>query len=82
MNQKLLEQLGLAKEAGSNAMAKDFFAKTPGTGGEETSTAGPTPADGQGAGQAAQPGEPEGDELTPQMLEELLQLLAGRGQGK
>lgn len=30
MNQKLLEQIALAKQTGSNAMAKDFFAKTPG----------------------------------------------------
>ncbi len=30
MNPKLLEQIALAKQTGSNAMAKDFFAKTPG----------------------------------------------------
>lgn len=32
MNQKLLQQLALAKQAGTQSMAKDFFAKTPSPG--------------------------------------------------
>lgn len=94
MNQKLLQQLALAKQAGTQGMAKDFFTKTPGPGqdagadGEpkpggdmqtsaapgDVTTAGPT-NDEAGAGGAM----PGGDQMTPEQLQELLQLLEQQG---
>lgn len=87
MDPKRLQQLALAKEAGSNKMAKDFFAKTPGTGGADPGAdqpgpgadqlgapgapGGTPPMDGGGPG----PGQPDGDEIPPEQLEELIQLL-------
>lgn len=68
MNKKLLEQLALAKEAGSKAMAKDFFAPTPGSGGEDESAAAMLPEGMEGGGEG-------GDELTPEQLEELMAML-------
>lgn len=60
MNQKLLEQIALAKEVGSNKMAKDFFAKTPGAGG---------PGDGSdaqtGTNVAAGPGANDPGNMAP-----------------
>ena len=84
MNKALLAQLGLAKEAGTKAMAKDFFAKPPGPAAEAP--------DGSEAMQMSAPGNlgemkhgegdempPSADELTPEQLEELLQLLGAQG---
>lgn len=62
--QKLLEQLALAKEAGRNAMAKDFFAKTPNAAEEAGGGMPPGPGAGiedpnmEGAGGMAEDGEP------------------------
>lgn len=87
MNPKLLQQLMLAKEAGSNRMAKDFFAKTPGTGGPEEGAPGAPPMDGKPGAMppAAAPGadgEAPGDEMKPEDLEELLRLLQSQGGGQ
>ena len=68
MNQKLLEQLALAKQAGTKAMAKDFFAKVPGGGDEEAPMEPGTDA------QAAP------SDISPEQLEELLKML-GQGGG-
>lgn len=59
------EHLALAREAGTKAMAKDFFAPVPGPGAEEPAA--------EAAPAEMPPGEPE---LTPEQLEELLALLA------
>lgn len=96
MNPKLLQQLMLAKEAGSNRMAKDFFAKTPGTGGPEEGAPGAPPMDGKpgamppSAAPGSMPptaapgadGEAPGDEMKPEDLEELLRLLQSQGGGQ
>lgn len=110
MNQKLLEQIALAKEAGSNKMAKDFFAKTPGAGGPPDDAQGgggaigatdPGDAAPDDAGGPPKPGilggirpnadasnapvAPNPDDITPEQIEELLQLLSAHGgmqQGK
>lgn len=67
---RLKEQLALAREAGTKAMAKDFFAPTPGSGG---------PADGEMEAQPAEGEAPMAEpELTPEQIEELLALLAQR----
>ena len=82
MNEKLLEQLRLAKEAGTSAMAKDFFAKTPGASPAE----GGAEPDGDEAamppvgGDAAAGGGDLGG-LTPEQLEELMRMLGGGGGG-
>ena len=93
---KLLEQLALAKDAGRNAMAKDFFAKTPGPTDEAGGGMPPGPGAGiedpntEGAGGMAEEGDPsmpgqdaEGGEGQPseEELQELLQLLGQQGQG-
>lgn len=89
MNPKLLQQLMLAKEAGSNRMARDFFAKTPGTGGPEEGAPGAPPMDGKpgamppaAAPGAGSDGEAPGDEMKPEDLEELLRLLQSQGGGQ
>lgn len=79
MNKKLLEQLALAKEAGTKSMAKEFFAPVPGS----------SPAEGGSvdAEQAAMPdaaaqgGEGGADDLSPEQLEELLRMLESQGGG-
>lgn len=79
MNEKLLEQLRLAKEAGTKAMAKDFFAPTPG-GDEGTEGAsdesGPMPPSEGSVSVDAQ-----ADGLTPEQLEELMRTLGIEGGG-
>jgi hypothetical protein len=67
---RMKEQLALAREAGTKAMAKDFFAPTPGAGGPSEAEMEAAPPE-EGAEMPA--GEPE---LTPEQLEELLALLA------
>ena len=90
MNEKLLEQLRLAKEAGTKAMAKDFFAPTPGSaeseGGGELGLEGKgdmPPVDGaappEGAGSVSVDAQAEG--LSPEQLEELLAALGGTAGG-
>lgn len=83
-NQKLLQQLALAKEAGSRAMAKDFFAPTPGSGGpdeEAQEASGAMPPDAQpDAADAAAGGGDAGGELSPEQLQQLLQMLGGDDQ--
>lgn len=98
MNKKLLQQLALAKQAGTQSMAKDFFAKTPSPGTDPTAD----PAAGGGAmppggdvqtsaapgGEPSEPGEKglemeaNGQDMTPEQLEELLQLLQSQGGGQ
>jgi len=82
MNQKLLEQLALAKEAGAKAMAKDFFAPTPGSGGanETAPIGGEALAHGDDK-QAPMDGSGGPEALTPEQLEELLALLGQQGGG-
>jgi hypothetical protein len=80
IDKKLLEQLQLAKQAGTQAMAKDFFAPTPGAGQEEGSPAeeaSEPPAEAAAEGG----GKPAGDNLTPEQLEELLRMLGDGGGG-
>lgn len=60
------EHLALAREAGTKAMAKDFFAPAPGQGEEAAPDAAAAPAEVP----------PELAELSPEQLEELLALLA------
>lgn len=69
------EQLALAREAGTRAMAKDFFAPAPGAGGpaEGEMMGGEMGMDPQEGAEAEAGGEPE---LTPEQVEELLALLA------
>lgn len=80
--EKLLQQLAMAKQAGTSAMAKDFFSKTPGS----------TPAEGSPEEEAAEPpaeASAEGDPaaggnmggMTPEQLEELLRMLGDQGGG-
>lgn len=71
--QKLLEQLGLAEQAGTKAMAKDFFAPTPGT---ESSEGSPAEESSESPDEA----KAEGD-LSPEQLQELLKLLEEQGGG-
>lgn len=86
-NNALLQQLGLAKQAGTKQMAKDFFAKTPNAA-AEPGAEGEMPAEGvQTSAPAGEPGAaPVGDaqamspeEMTPEQLEELLRMLEGQG---
>lgn len=81
MNKKLLEQLALAKQAGTKSMAKQFFAPVPGGAEEDAQDGGADDAlegaPGEGGGDMAG-GEP-GGELTPDKLEELLRLLGQSG---
>ena len=72
---RMKEQLALAREAGTKAMAKDFFAPAPGAGGptDAEAAAGEPPAVEMAEGG----GEPE---LTPEQIEELLALLAQQQQ--
>lgn len=72
MNKKLLEQLALAKEAGTKAMAKDFFAPTPGSGGADEAE----PSAEEGAEMGA---DASAENLTPEQLEELLKMLGAEG---
>lgn len=67
---RMKEQLALAREAGTRAMAKDFFAPTPGSGGPSDAEMEAAPPEGGEAAPEAQP------ELTPEQIEELLALLA------
>lgn len=67
---RMKEQLGFAREAGTRAMAKDFFAPTPGAGGGEAE-AGAAPGAEAATEQAS-----ELEALSPEQLEELLALLA------
>lgn len=81
MDEKLLKQLALAKEAGMKGMAKEFFAPAPGS----------TPAEEQSApeGGAAMGGMDgmhdamcaEGGDLSPEQLEELMRMLETQGGG-
>ena len=66
---RMKEQLGLARDAGTRAMAKDFFSPAPGQG-DVPEEAGAAPVEGGGE----VPPELEG--LSPEQLEELLALLA------
>lgn len=68
------EQLALAREAGTKAMAKDFFAPAPGAGGPSDAEMGAAPAEA-GAEAAAPEIPPELAALSPEELEELLALL-------
>lgn len=75
---RLKKHLGLARDAGTKAMAKDFFAPTPGAGG---------PAEGEQAEAAPMeagesPAMEQLEQLTPEQLEELLALLAQQGGGE
>jgi hypothetical protein len=82
-DEKLLEQLALAKEAGTKGMAKEFFAPTPGSGGppadapaeEGAEAAGAMPPDADDSG--AMPPGAAGGELTPEQLQQLLAALGG-----
>lgn len=65
------EHLALAREAGTKAMAKDFFAPVPGQGEEAAPPEGVEAAPAEGGGVP-----PELAELSPEQLEELLALLA------
>ena len=66
---RMKEQLALAREAGTKAMAKDFFAPTPGAGGPSAAVM--APVDVSADGEA-----PSGETvLTPEQIEELLALL-------
>lgn len=82
MDDKLLEQLALAKEAGTKAMAKDFFAPVPG-GEAEASADGrqdPPPLEGAAPGGDSVSVDAQAEGLTPEQLEELLASL-GNSQG-
>lgn len=74
MNPKLLEQLRLAKEAGTKAMAKDFFAPTPGSGGPDEGSP------QEEASESPDEAQTEGD-ISPEQLEELLKMLQSQGGG-
>lgn len=65
------EHLALAREAGTRAMAKDFFAPTPGPAQEVEATEGAMPPEAGAEGGMP----PELAELSPEQLEELLALL-------
>lgn len=83
MNEKLLEQLRLAKEAGTKAMAKDFFAPTPGGGesepdGDEVAAVDGAPVAGDGSVSA----DVQAEGLTPEQLEELMRALNINGGGQ
>jgi hypothetical protein len=70
---RMKEHLALARDAGTKAMAKDFFAPAPGSGG---------PSDAEMEAEAAPTGgevPPELAALSPEQLEELLALLAQQG---
>lgn len=67
------EQLALAREAGTKAMAKDFFAPAPGAGGPSDAEMGAAPA--EAGAEAAPEIPPELAALSPEELEELLALL-------
>lgn len=62
------EQLALAREAGTKAMAKDFFAPPPGPAQEAEPE--------MGAEGAESPAMEQLEQLSPEQLEELLALLA------
>lgn len=68
MNKALLEQLALAKDAGSKAEAKDFFAKPP------NEAEAPM---GEEEGGMPPAGE---EEMTPEQLEELMALLGSESE--
>ena len=72
---RMKEQLALARDAGTKAMAKDFFAETPGAGGPAESGAVPEASDGQPTPEIP----PELAALSPEQLEELLALLQQQG---
>lgn len=92
MNKKYLEQLGLAKEAGTKAMAKDFFAPAPGqsdpasealdSGKGEPNSPGEVMADDAQPLSEGTPGvegaTAEG-EMSPEDLEELLRMMGAAG---
>jgi hypothetical protein len=75
---RMKEQLALARDAGTKAMAKDFFAETPGSGGPTEAGEVPEASDGQPAAEIP----PELAALSPEQLEELLALLAQQGGGE
>lgn len=79
MDEKLLEQLRLAKEAGSKAMAKDFFAPTPGGDDEAAEGEAGAPAGDDSGGSVAIDAQADG--LSPEQLEELLRMLGDNGGG-
>jgi hypothetical protein len=87
IDKKLLEQLQLAKQAGTQAMAKDFFAPTPGAGQEEGSPeeeASESPDEAKAEGDMPGGGmevHAKTDSITPEQLEELLRMLGGEGGG-
>lgn len=92
-NNALLAQLGLAKQAGTQRMAKDFFAKTPSPG-TEPGAEGAPPVEGDDVQTSAAPGaegeapeqglemEANGQDMTPEQLEELLRMLESQGGGQ
>lgn len=82
MNKALLEQIAAAKDAGTKAMAKDFFAPTPGAGGEEEMPVEgdmQTSAPSEGETMPGAEGVEGAEQLSPEQLEELLQLLQAQG---
>lgn len=85
--EKLLQQLALAKEAGADAEAKDFFAPAPGSGGADDESGEPDGDEpdgdemGDGGGMAHMKMEGQA-ELTPEQLQELLSMLSSQGGGQ
>ena len=78
--EKLLQQLALAKQAGTKAMAKDFFAKVPGSSPaegspEEEAAEAPDEASAEGDTPGGDAGDASG--LSPEQLQELLRMLGG-----
>lgn len=82
-NPKLLQQLALAKQAGSQAMAKNFFAKTPSPGAENAAAEHPEPDADQAGGPSDMDADNQagGEQLTPEQLEEILRALESQGGG-
>lgn len=82
-NPKLLQQLALAKQAGSQAMAKNFFAKTPSPGAEDEAAEHPEPDADQAGGPSDMDADNQagGEQLTPEQLEEILRALESQGGG-
>lgn len=80
MDEKLLKQLALAKEAGMKGMAKEFFAPAPGSTPAEEQSAPEGGAMPDAMGAEGMPGA-EGGDLTPEQLEELMRMLETQGGG-
>lgn len=89
MNKKLLDQLALAKQAGTQSMAKDFFAKTPSPGtepaGDDMQTSAAPGGEAAEAPEAPEQGlemEANGKDMSPEELQQLLQMLESQGGGQ